>query len=43
MKAICWAFNNQTAESYSDIAPWWDEQDLTENQTILSPMQTNKK
>jgi len=29
MKAICWLFNNQSAESYSDIAPWWDEEQST--------------
>ena len=26
MKAFCWLFNNQSAESYSDLAPWWDEE-----------------
>jgi hypothetical protein len=30
MKAFCWLFNNQSAESYSDIAPWWDQEHLTE-------------
>jgi hypothetical protein len=42
MKAICWLFNNQTVESYSDIAPWWDEEQLTDinNQqtTIISQL-----
>jgi hypothetical protein len=32
IKAICWLFNNQSAESYSDIAPWWEEEQLTDNQ-----------
>lgn len=30
MKALCWLFNNQSAESYSDLAPWWDEEQVTE-------------
>jgi len=42
MKAICWLFNNQNAESYSDIAPWWEEEHFTdinnEQSTTISKM-----
>lgn len=41
MKAICWLFNNQSIESYSDIAPWLDEDQLninnTNQTTVISP------
>lgn len=26
LKAICWLYSNQSMDSYSDIAPWWDEE-----------------
>lgn len=26
LKAICWLYTNQSIDSYSDIAPWWDEE-----------------
>lgn len=36
IKAICWLFNNQSIESYSDIAPWWDEEQSTDQTTTIS-------
>ena len=30
MKALCWLFNNQSAGNFSDIAPWWKEEQLTD-------------
>jgi hypothetical protein len=39
IKAICWLFNNQSAENFSDIAPWWNEEQLTDIDTNITTSQ----